>query len=37
MKAKLTITLLIVLMVLVQVFQSFGNWLARKSDKRLKH
>ena len=31
------IAALIVLMVLVQVFQSFGNWLARRSDKRLKH
>ena len=28
---------LIVLVVLVQVFQSFGTWLARKSDKRLKN
>ena len=31
------IAALIVLMVLVQLFQSFGNWLSRKSDKRLKH
>ena len=27
----------IVLVILVQVFQSFGSWLARKCDKRLKH
>jgi len=27
---------LIVLVILVQIFQSFGTWLARKSDKRLK-
>ncbi len=30
------IAALIVLVILVQVFQSFGTWLARKSDKRLK-
>ncbi len=28
---------LIVLVILVQVFQSFGTWLARKSDRRLKN
>ena len=27
---------LVVLVILVQVFQSFGTWLARKADKRLK-
>ena len=26
----------IVLVILVQIFQTFGNWLSRKSDKRLK-
>lgn len=27
----------VVLVILVQLFQSFGSWLAMKSDKRLKH
>ncbi len=27
----------VVLVILVQVFQSFGSWLAKKCDKRLKH
>ena len=27
----------IVLVILVQVMQSFGTWLAKKLDKRLKH
>ena len=27
----------VVLVILVQIFQSFGSWLSRKCDKRLKH
>ncbi len=27
----------IVLVILVQILQSFGTWLSRKCDKRLKH
>ena len=27
----------IVLVILTQIFQSFGTWIAVKSDKRLKH
>ena len=28
---------LVVLVILVQIFQSVGGWLVRVSDKRLKH
>ena len=33
----ITVASVVVLVVLVQVMQSFGTWLARKSDKRLKN
>ena len=28
---------LVILIVLVQILQTFGTWLARKADKRLKN
>ena len=33
----ITLASVVVLVILVQAFQSFGTWLATKSDKRLKH